>query len=254
MLAALIMFTLATICWSLWIRRLTWTAPLELAATLNIALQGAAVALMSPWASETIGVWLHGLTGHWNLEDWLAHDMYLVAASAIVYNAVGRLGGSVQERFKTEVEIPATLCIPVLFALFNLGAGVEVYRPDFFRVPTDIWLGLYWWLLCGTLAYLLVYGWQALIPLRRDPESRIVATVYMAASGAGALACAARMVTAILPGGVQDTEIASLVVWVLACLCGGGFAAMSAAAWKNSRSAAAVSAEGRATGDDGGVA
>ena len=31
----------------------------ELAATLNSALQGAAVFLMSPFASETIGHWLH---------------------------------------------------------------------------------------------------------------------------------------------------------------------------------------------------
>src|SRR3546814_1501907 len=61
------------------------------AATLNIALQGGAILLMSPLASETLGKALHSVTGMWNLEDFVGHDMYIVAASAIVYNTVGRL-------------------------------------------------------------------------------------------------------------------------------------------------------------------
>ena len=48
---------------------------------------------MSPLASETVGHWLHALTGKWNLEDYIGHDAYIVAASAIVYNALGRLAG-----------------------------------------------------------------------------------------------------------------------------------------------------------------
>ena len=50
-LTALIVITLASISWSLWIRRLTWHCRWEVAATLNIALQGCAVALMSPVAA-----------------------------------------------------------------------------------------------------------------------------------------------------------------------------------------------------------
>ncbi len=87
----LIALTLASVAWSLWIRRVTWRCRWEVAATLNIALQGCAVALMSPAASATLGVTLHDLTGKWNLEDYLGHDCYIVAASAIVYNALGRL-------------------------------------------------------------------------------------------------------------------------------------------------------------------
>ena len=90
-LATLLAITIACIGWSLWIRRVTWTCRWEVAATLNIALQGLAVLLMSPFASETLGHWLHALTGKWNLEDYLGHDCYIVAASAIVYNTLGRL-------------------------------------------------------------------------------------------------------------------------------------------------------------------
>ena len=62
-LATLLAITIACIGWSLWIRRVTWTCRWEVAATLNIALQGLAVLLMSPLASETVGHWLHALTG-----------------------------------------------------------------------------------------------------------------------------------------------------------------------------------------------
>ncbi|MGE2693025.1 hypothetical protein ACQI4D_24435, partial [Mycolicibacterium pulveris] len=70
--------TLCCIAWSLWIRRVTWSSRWEFAATLNIALQGGA-----PWASETVGVVLHSLTGKYNLEDYIGHDLYIVAASAV---------------------------------------------------------------------------------------------------------------------------------------------------------------------------
>ena len=138
-LAVLIVITMLCIAWSLWIRRLTWSCRWEVAATLNIALQGATVLLMSPLASETLGHWLHSLTGKWNLEDYIGHDLYIVAASAIVYNALGRLQDdhALHATFKQYVERPATLCIPLLLATFTLGNGAAIYRPDFFEVPTD---------------------------------------------------------------------------------------------------------------------
>ncbi|OHT90986.1 hypothetical protein BKG71_25705, partial [Mycobacteroides chelonae] len=189
--------------------------------------------LMSPLASETIGHWLHDLTGHWNLEDWIAHDLYIVAASAIVFNALGRFGSDVlQSRFKKYVELPATLCIPAMFATFTAGAGVDIYRPDFFRVPTDTWLTAYWLIMCGTLIYLLGYGWRALIPMWNTPGARKLAALYLTSTGAGIGACVARIVTALLPARIQDTSEASIVVWVLACMCGAGFAWISAWMWR----------------------
>ena len=82
---------------------------------------------MSPLASETVGHWLHALTGMWNLEDYIGHDIYIVAASAIVYNALGRLQDdhAMQRTFKQYVERPATLCIPLLLATFSLGNGAS---------------------------------------------------------------------------------------------------------------------------------
>jgi hypothetical protein len=231
-LAALIAITMACIGWSLWIRRVTWSCRWEVAATLNIALQGAALFLMSPFASETIGQALHSLTGKWNVEDYLGHDCYVVAASAIVYNAIGRLGddSKMQELFKQHVERPATLCIPLLLATFSVGNGAAIYRPDFFEVPTDFWLNTYWLLLCGTLIYLLAYGSRALLILRKDPRSRRIANFYLAASASGIVACAVRITTAYVTP-IQALEGGTLV-WFFACACGAGFAIASAQSWR----------------------
>ena len=230
--AILIAITLVCIAWSLWIRRVTWSCRWEVAATLNIALQGIAVLLISPWASETIGHWLHALTGMWNLEDYIGHDAYIVAASAVIYNALGRLTDdhAMQKSFKLYVERPATICIPLLLATFSLGNGAIIYKPDFFEVPTDFWLNTYWLLLCGTLIYLLVYGARALLVLRHDPRSRMIANVYLVASASGILACTVRIVTAYVTP-LQTVEGGTLV-WIFACGCGAGFAITSAQSWR----------------------
>lgn len=230
--AALITFTVVTICWSLWIRRVTWTRRMEVAATLNIALQGVAVLLMSPLASRTVGVELHALTGCWNLEDLFAHDLYIVAASANVYHMLLRLDQhQLTHRFKLHVELPATVSLPAMMALFTSSHGVQIYRDDFFRTPTDWPLSVYWWVACGTLVYLLGYSICALVPMWREPSVRGLALAYMASAGAGALACVAGMVTAVLPVAIQDTVAASLTIWVPACACGAGFAAIAAHSW-----------------------
>jgi hypothetical protein len=231
-LAVLIAITISCVAWSLWIRRVTWTCRWEVAATLNIALQGAAVLLMSPLASETVGVGLHTLTGKWNLEDYIGHDCYIVAASAIVYNALGRLqdDNAMQKSFKQYVERPATLCIPLLLAAFSMGNGAAIYRADFFEVPTDFWLSTYWLLLCGTLIYLLGFGSRALLVLRKDPRSRGIANVYLAASASGIIACVVRITTAYAPP-LQELDSGTLV-WVFACACGAGFALASAHSWR----------------------
>jgi hypothetical protein len=231
-LTTLITITLAVIAWSLWIRRVTWSCRWEVAATLNIALQGGAVLLMSPWAAETVGHWFHALTGMWGLQAFIGHDLYIVAASALVYNVLGRLedDDEMQKSFKQYVERPATLCIPLLLATFSIGNGARIYRPDFFQVPTDFWLNMYWLLLCGTLVYLLAYGSRALMVLRKDPRSRHIANVYLLASVSGVLACAVRITTAFVTP--IPTLEGSALVWFFACMCGAGFAIGSAHSWR----------------------
>jgi hypothetical protein len=231
-LTALIVITLASIAWSLWIRRVTWHCRWEVAATLNIALQGCAVALISPLASETLGVALHKITGEWNLQTYLGHDCYIVAASAIVYNSLGRLAEdhALQASFKQYVERPATLCIPLLLATFTLSRGSKTFARDFFALPTDFWLSVYWILLTATLIYLLGFGSRALLVLRKDPRSTHFANLYLMASASGIAACMVRMTSALIP--TFQGPVSAGLVWFFCCTCGASFALISAQSWR----------------------
>ena len=95
---------------------------------------------------------------------------------------------TVQEK-KDALNLGGALCIPLLLVTFSVGNGARIYKPDFFDVPTDFWLNLYWLLLCGTLIYLLGYGIRALLVLRKDPVDADHFSTPTVLPIGGALAC-----------------------------------------------------------------
>lgn len=232
----IILATLASIGWSLWVRRTTWTSRWETAATLNIALQGAAVLLMAPW-SHGLGGLLYRWTHEYNLQNYIAHDCYIVAASAIVYNNLGRLEDSqrFQWAFRQYVERPATLCIPLMLAAFTLGNGAKIQKDDFFDVPCDNWLAAYWIMFCTVTVYLLGFGVRALLILREDPRSARIADVYLAACFFGIAACVIRIYSCF--DYQFELRIGNPLIWITACLCGGIFAVSSGLSWAQKRRA-----------------
>lgn len=230
-LAALIILTLASVAWSLWIRRVTFRCRWEVAASICILFQGLAVLLMSSPASATIGVLLHHVTGVWNLEDYLAGDCYIVSTAALAYRAVisiSETDSDVQLAFRQYVERPATLCIPILLCAFLYSDATGTYYSAFFDAPTDGWLKLYWFLLAGILIHLLVYGMWEFRVLHEDPRSRVVADLYLMASAAGIMACAARGVSVFVPT-IPGLDGAT---WLLACGGAIGVALASAYSWQ----------------------
>ncbi len=232
-LATLLAITITCIGWSLWIRRVTWTCRWEVAATLNIALQGAAVLLMSPLASETLGHWLHALTGKWNLEDYIGHDCYIVAASAIVYNTLGRLADddAMQKSFKQYVERPATLCIPLLLVTFSVGNGAQDLQAGLLHGSNRL-------LAESVLAVALRHP-DLSAGVRHPGHTRVAARTrargrspisIWSSSVFGILACVVRITTALVTH-LQTVEGGTLV-WLFACMCGAGFALASAHSWR----------------------
>jgi hypothetical protein len=80
------------------------------------------------------------------------------------------------------------------------------------------------------LIYLLGYGFRALLILRRDPRSRVIANVYLVASASGIAACVVRITTAFIHP-IQALEGGRLV-WLFACVCGAVFALAAAHSWR----------------------
>jgi hypothetical protein len=226
MISALITATLAAIGYSLWVRRLTWRSRFEADASLNIALLGCAVVLMSPWAAAVLGPPLHRLGGRWNAEDLFGHLCLIAAVTAIIHHGLAR---HIDERqahglFRRHILAPAWLGIPLLVAVFII-ADADYY-PDV--LPAHIgtlWLGAYWLVLGGTLTYLLSYAGLVLLILRADPRSTATVNIYLISA---ALGVAAIMIpTSTAWAGIDVT----LPVWLCACLGTIGFAYGSARSW-----------------------
>ena len=226
MMSALIIVTLAAVFYSLWIRRDTWRSRWEADASLNIALQGCAVLLMAPWASETLGPPLHRIFGRWNVEDLLGHICLIAAVTAIIDHGLARLGDEHQWRrlFRRHIATPLWLGIPVLVAVFIVAD--EGYHPDLFAAHVStVWCGAYWILLGILLVYLFGYAARVMLIVRKDPRSTATANLYLISAAFGAAATVIQVITA--EAGIDIT----LPVWLCACLGAIGFAYGSARSW-----------------------
>jgi hypothetical protein len=226
MMSALIIVTLIAVFYSLWIRRDTWRSRWEVDASLNIALQGCAVLLMSPWASETFGPPLHHVFGRWNVEDLLGHICLMVAAAAIIDHGMARLGDHDQWRriFLRHITIPFWVGVPILVAVFF--AADERYHPDLFPAHVSTaWFATYWIVLGILLVYLFGYAARVMLIVRRDPRSTVTATLYLISAAFALAATVIQVSTA--EAGIDIT----LPVWICACLGAIGFAYGSARSW-----------------------
>ena len=226
MMSALIIATLAAIFYSLWVRRDTWRSRWEAGASLNIALQGCAVLLMSPWASAHLGPSLHDIFRRWNVEDLLGHICMIAAVTAIIHHGLARLDDERQSRtlFRRHIETPLQLCVPLLVAVFIIAD--EGYHPDLFPAHVStVWFGLYWLVLGVLLTYLFAYAVRVLLILRKDPRSQATVNLYLISAGFGVAATVIQVVTA--EAGIDIT----LPVCLCACLGAIGFAYGSARSW-----------------------
>lgn len=226
MMSALIIITLAFVFSSLWIRRDTWRSRWEADASLNIALQGCAVLLMSPWASATLGPMLRHMFQRWNVEDLVGHICLIVATTAIIDHGLARLGDENQSRrlLRRHITTPLWLGIPVLVAVFFVAD--EGYHPDLFPAHVStVWFGAYWIVLGILLVYLFGYAARVMLIVRKDPRSTATANLYLISAGFGVAATVIQVVTA--EAGIDIT----LPVWLCACLAAIGFSYGSARSW-----------------------
>jgi len=226
MRSALITVTLIAVFFSLWVRRDTWHSRWEADASLNIALQGSAVLLMSPWASETLGPPLHYVFRRWNVEDLLGHICLIVAAAAIIDHGMARLGDHGQWRgiFRRHITLPLVIGLPMVVTVFI--AANEDYHADLFRAHVSTALfGAYWIVLGILLVYLFGYAARVMLIVRKDPRSTATADLYLISAAFGLAALAIQVTTA--EAGIDIT----LPVWLCACLGAIGFAYGSARSW-----------------------
>lgn len=196
--------TCAFLARTIWVRRWTLTAPSDRAAlaertiTTGVFLQLCALFLFSPMGAATFGRALHAVFGHWNLEMWAGHCVYIGAAGLIGMTAASRLDiptDRLLSSFRRSFEYPMTAIVSILLGLLVMSPNGDKNWADLLDSPTDHWLDAYWTLLCGFLILLFGRAIRYLLILRREQRNRITATIYIAACGGSIIDCGWRILT-----------------------------------------------------------
>ena len=205
----------------LWQRRHTWASRWDRPATLSIALAGVMTLFAWPLSGVLPGHLLYRVTGCWNLEDLVAHVMYLFLLGALVTATVGRLGTEQVARVKImqAVYYPLTVIVPLLTALFLTGRATREYRALPLQIELDVWLVIYWLVLAGAAIHLSRCALMASLVLRRDPRNRLMATFY-ALFCVGVIVASLAEVAAVVVPRWSQTGVSVLVVGVLVTISG----------------------------------
>jgi len=227
MTSALIGATVLVVLYSLWVRRATWWSRWEIGISTAIALEGVALVLLSPWAAQTLGPWMHKASGVWNLQQMTGHLFIVMAIAANAYHVMARLADFEQMRtlYRRQVKWPTRIAVPALMVMFVV-ADAD-YRPNGFSTDdAGGWADAYWVLLCALLIYLSGYATRLLWMLRSDPRATETIELYMVSS-AFVLAAISAQVSMIW----TDADVSPLV-WLWVCLSAGIFAYGSARSWQ----------------------
>lgn len=197
--------------------------------TVSVMLQAIALTLMSPASSATAGRLLHKITGHWHIDTWIGHCLYICAAGLVTLNVKSRLyldHDVIRARFRRHFELPLTVVVPLMLALLVVSPNADTHWADLYDSPTDHWLDAYWTLSCGMIAYLLVRAAQSLLGMRLDVRSRRTATAYLLACVGGITVCALQIVCA------WGDQRYSHYFWAADCAVAILFANASAHSWR----------------------
>ncbi|MBS4102472.1 hypothetical protein [Tsukamurella paurometabola] len=223
---ALFTITAAAFTFALYVRRFTWKNDWEKAITLSVLLQFVALILTSPYTTKYLGTPIGDVTGIYGLDAVIGHDLYLVAASSVLYHILYSLHDDegLQRRFRVYVELPATVALPLL--LFTYARSETAERPieDMFGAQDDT-LQPYWIVLTVVVGYLLTFSAWHFAVAWRDETYRWECTGYILASLAGAAACLLRFMG-------NRWDVPAVSVWVAIAVCGVLFAATSGWQWK----------------------
>jgi hypothetical protein len=193
--------TLVAALLALWRIRHAWRIPWERPATIAVSLLTLDVLMMTRQLNWWLSRKLHAVTGLWNLEDLTGHILVVVAMCSLLYLVADRLDLTPSQfrwfvRFR--IELPATLAIALMVALFVTGDITDRYIPDTVAHEATGWLRGYWLTMSVACYYLLWNIAQVLLILRRDPRSRRAATAYLVAVGVS-VCCGVAFILAIEP-------------------------------------------------------
>lgn len=208
----------------IWRQRKGWRLRWTPAIWRSLAFQAGGFILCIPGQADYIGRVLFALTGTAHLRDYFGHLCFMCAAADVVCAMMCRLVPQRElEARAARIERPtAVAALIMLIAILGTSNLSDQGHADFFEVPLDGWLDVYWITYWAIIAYLLVYGMRLATVLRQDPQSRGAATMFLIADIIGVTSITLAVAVLILGMAVPDAllwatvSVASILVagWV----------------------------------------
>ena len=214
---------------ALWVRRKTWRIQWDRALTMSVLFQGLGFALCAPATSHYLGDALFGITGIAHLHDFFGHVFFICAISYVIYACACRLVPDDElEDLLHQIELPGSVAGGTMLAAITLSHNLSRKPPpDFFDVPCDLWLHLYWLTYGAIVIYLMCFLVRLLWVMRRDSRSQLTSDLFIIATGLGMLSSVA-LVTRIF----NPKLVACFWIWTPLCAAGGLAAFAAAWSWR----------------------
>lgn len=167
---------------ALWITRAAWRSPWERPALINVVLQTFDLLVVMRTWNYRLSSNLHTLTGVWKLEELIGHLCYFLGMQTLLFLVVSRLDMT-RAQFRSfvryRIEIPGTMTIALMIALFCCSRVAKRYVPDTIAAKDGPWMRVYWMVLAAAVSCILLQIYHALMILREDPRSRRAANAYL---------------------------------------------------------------------------
>ena len=224
--SALISLAVCFCAGAMWVRRKTWRIQWDRALTMSVAFDGLAFALVSPTQGRWLNQALFNLTGIAHLSDYFGHLLFICAVCSVIYAAACRLVPDDElEALLHKIEIPGAVAAAAMLGALTLSKNITKQpRTDFFDVPCDFWLRVYWATYGVLVIYLTFFMVRLLLVLRGDPRSRTTANMFLVSAGFGLVSFGSLLVRVVGPKSIS-------CFWIWAPLCISGAVAAFAAAW-----------------------
>jgi hypothetical protein len=207
----IIAVTLIITGWFIWRYRQNWRWQWQKAIGRSIIFQIAGFVLCVPLQTDYLGRVLFWLTHTAHLHDYFGHLCFICAAASVIYGIMRRVlpADRVEARMRRVERPSAAAAFVMLVAIFSSNNLSTQRYHDFFNVPLDPWLTLYWGTYWAILVYLIGYGMRLCIVLCQDPQSRLSADIFLIAGAIGLISITLTVVDLL-----TAIEVPRYMLWI----------------------------------------
>lgn len=199
----------------IWQRSQGWRHHPENVLWVSLGLMFCAFVLCAPQTNHYIGKPIYQVTNIAHMDDFFGHICFIASSVAIIHAAAYRLlpDDELTPALERWARGPAAVVAVTMLVSITLSRSTRVRsHRDFFDVPTDGWLKLYWLSYDVLMLYLIGLIVYLMLWLRRDPRSRVSAYLFVIAGCLGSVAIGAQIAHLVIGLPISNAWLWNLLI------------------------------------------